>query len=144
MFALDAGLQEVVKASLIGSILGNILLVMGISMLTGSLRHQTQTFDRTAAGTQAGMLLLAVIALVMPAVFQLVQGGGLPGPTVEAKTSPSARARRSRSSPRPSSCSSRCSWARFRWRSCSRSSSFSSNRRRRGGRDASVLGYGGA
>jgi len=84
-FALNEGLQEVVKASLIGSILGNILLVMGLAMLVGGLKHRTQTFDRTAASTQAGMLLLAVVALILPAVFQLVQGGGLPGPTEESK-----------------------------------------------------------
>ncbi len=84
-FALNEGLQEVVKASLIGSILGNILLVMGLAMLVGGLKHPTQTFDRTAASTQAGMLLLAVVALILPAVFQLVQGGGLPGPTEESK-----------------------------------------------------------
>ena len=83
-FALNEGLQEVVKASLIGSILGNILLVMGAAMLVGGLKYKTQTFDRTAS-TQAGMLLLAVVALVLPAVFQLVEGGGLPSPTEESK-----------------------------------------------------------
>ena len=78
-FALREGLQEVVKASLIGSILGNILLVMGLAMLVGGLKHKQQVFDRTAASAQAGMLLLATVALVLPAVFQLVHGGGLPG-----------------------------------------------------------------
>ena len=84
-FALNEGLQEIVKASLIGSILGNILLVMGAAMFVGGLKYKTQTFDRTAASTQAGMLLLAVVALVLPAVFQLVEGGGLPGPTAQSK-----------------------------------------------------------
>jgi Ca2+:H+ antiporter len=82
-FALNEGLQEVVKASLIGSILGNILLVMGLAMLVGGLKYPKQVFDRTAASTQAGMLLLAVVALIGPAVFQLVHGGGLPGPAEE-------------------------------------------------------------
>src|SRR5215210_7694928 len=49
-FALREGLQEVVKASLVGSILGNILLVMGAAMLVGGLRRERQTFDPTAAG----------------------------------------------------------------------------------------------
>jgi Ca2+:H+ antiporter len=80
-FALREGLQEVVKASLIGSILGNILLVMGASMLIGGWKRERQRFDRTAAQVQGAMLLLAVIAMMMPAVFQLVHGGGLPGPT---------------------------------------------------------------
>ena len=84
-FALNEGLQEVVKASLIGSVLGNTLLVMGASMLVGGLKFQRQKFDPTAASVQAGMLLLASIALIMPAVFQLVSGGGLPAPTAEAK-----------------------------------------------------------
>ncbi len=83
LFALHKGLQEVVKASLIGSVLGNMLLVLGASMFVGGLRHVRQTFDRTAAAVQSSMLLLATIALIMPAVFQLVEGGGLPGPRDE-------------------------------------------------------------
>jgi Ca2+:H+ antiporter len=83
-FALLEGLQEVVKASIIGSIIGNCLLVLGASMLVGGLhaerRRGQQSFDRTAAGAQAAMLLLALAALVMPAVFQLVTAGGLPSP----------------------------------------------------------------
>ncbi len=77
-FALNAGLQEVVKASLIGSILGNILLVMGAAMLVGGLKRERQTFNATAASVQSSMLLLAAVALVMPTIFQLVSGGGLP------------------------------------------------------------------
>src|SRR3954467_246919 len=84
LFALHEGLQEVVKASLVGSILGNILLVLGASMLVGGLRHPRQVFDRTAAGVQALMLLLAAGALAMPAIFQLVAGRGLPDPTAKA------------------------------------------------------------
>ena len=49
LFALREGLQEVVKASLVGSILGNILLVMGAAMLVGGLKRERQHFDRTAA-----------------------------------------------------------------------------------------------
>jgi Ca2+:H+ antiporter len=77
-FALHAGLQEVVKASIIGSILGNILLVMGAAMLVGGLRFPTQNFSATAASVQSSMLLLAAVALIMPTIFQLVAGGGLP------------------------------------------------------------------
>jgi Ca2+:H+ antiporter len=88
-FALNEGLQEVVKASLIGSILGNILLVMGAAMLVGGLRRDRQKFDATAANVTALMLLLAVVALIMPAVFELVQGGGLPKPTEKAHNYPS-------------------------------------------------------
>jgi Ca2+:H+ antiporter len=82
-FALLEGLQEVVKASIIGSIIGNILLVLGASMFVGGLRRREQSFSRTATGAQSAMLLLAVTALVMPAVFQLVDGGSLPRPGAE-------------------------------------------------------------
>ena len=85
-FALEKGLHEVVKASIAGSILGNVLLVMGASMLVGGLlapKHgdsgvKEQRFEAQAAHTQAGMLLLAVIALIMPVVFELSTGGPLP------------------------------------------------------------------
>jgi Ca2+:H+ antiporter len=77
-FALIEGLQEVVKASIIGSILGNILLVLGASMLVGGLTREKQEFNQTAAHAQAAMLLLAAVALIFPAIFQLVHGGGLP------------------------------------------------------------------
>jgi Ca2+:H+ antiporter len=82
-FALREGLHEVVKASLVGSILGNILLVMGAAMFVGgSYRgRDRQYFDATAAQAQALMLMLASVALVMPAIFQLVVGGSLPSPT---------------------------------------------------------------
>src|SRR5680860_59330 len=78
-FALKEGLQEVVKASIVGSIVGNILLVLGAAMLVGGLKRQKQTFNKTAATAQSAMLLLALTALIMPALFQLIHGGGLPG-----------------------------------------------------------------
>jgi Ca2+:H+ antiporter len=81
LFALEKGLHEVVKASLVGSILGNILLVMGAAMLVGGLNRERQRFDSTAAQSQSLMLLLASVALMMPAIFELVIGGALPGPT---------------------------------------------------------------
>ena len=78
IFLLAEGLQEVVKASIIGSILGNLLLVLGLSMLVGGWGRVRQTFNRTAANAQATMLFLAVAALIMPAIFALVAGDGLP------------------------------------------------------------------
>jgi Ca2+:H+ antiporter len=81
LFALAEGLHEVVKASLVGSILGNILLVMGAAMLVGGISRDRQRFDATAAQAQALMLLLASVALIMPAIFELVIGGSLPSPT---------------------------------------------------------------
>ena len=77
-FALEAGLHEVVKASIVGSIIGNILLVLGAAMLVGGWSREKQTFNRTAANAQSAMLLLALAALMLPAVFQLIHGGDLP------------------------------------------------------------------
>ncbi len=83
LFALGAGLHEVVKASLVGSIIGNTLLVLGAAMLAGGIRRDRQRFDRTAASTQAATLFLAAAALVMPAIFELAEGHGLPQVGVE-------------------------------------------------------------
>jgi Ca2+:H+ antiporter len=76
-FALRAGHIEVVKASLAGSIIGNLLLVLGIAILAGGWKRQKQTFSRDAAGTNTTMLFLAVAALVLPAVFDLSVYGNL-------------------------------------------------------------------
>jgi Ca2+:H+ antiporter len=83
LFALAEGLQEVVKASIIGSILGNILLVLGAAMLVGGLRRDRQTFNATAANVQSLMLFMAAAAMIMPAIFELVEGKGLPPPGAE-------------------------------------------------------------
>ncbi len=80
LFALGKGLHEVVKATLVGSVMGNVLLVMGAAMFVGGVGREKQTFDRTAANVQTTMLLLAAAGAVMPAVFQLVSGGSLPLP----------------------------------------------------------------
>jgi Ca2+:H+ antiporter len=68
--ALRAGLYDVVKASIAGSIVGNILLVLGASMLAGGLRYPEQHFNPAGARSQATMLTLAAIALIVPAAFQ--------------------------------------------------------------------------
>jgi len=68
-FALRAGLIDVVKASLTGSIIGNLLFVLGASLLIGGLRNGTQVFDRRVAGSNAALLVLAAVGLFIPAVF---------------------------------------------------------------------------
>jgi Ca2+:H+ antiporter len=78
-FALLEGLQEVVKASIVGSIIGNVLLVMGAAFVVGGWSRDKQTFSQTAAHAQSGMLTLALAALIFPALFQLIHGGSLPG-----------------------------------------------------------------
>jgi Ca2+:H+ antiporter len=83
LFALGEGLHEVVKASIVGSIIGNVLLVLGASMFVGGLGRDKQEFRAQAATAQASMLFLAGAALVMPAIFELVEGQGLPSPGAE-------------------------------------------------------------
>lgn len=90
LFALGAGLHEVVKASIVGSILGNILLVLGVSMLVGGRKRDRQHFELRAATAQSLMLLLATVALIMPAIFELVAGDGLPNPRAKAIDFPPA------------------------------------------------------
>ncbi len=67
--AIRAGLLDLVKASITGSILGNLLLVMGASVFLGGLKNGTQRFNRQQAATNATMLVLAVIALCVPSLF---------------------------------------------------------------------------
>jgi Ca2+:H+ antiporter len=69
IFALRAGLTTVVKASITGSILGNTLLVLGLSFVLGGLRHGELRFSRTTAGTNASLLIIAFVGLAVPAVF---------------------------------------------------------------------------
>ncbi|MGH8575315.1 MAG: calcium/proton exchanger [Gammaproteobacteria bacterium] len=66
LFALREGLHEVVKASITGSIIGNILLVLGLSMVAGGMRYTVQVFNRSAASMGASLLLLSAIGLVVP------------------------------------------------------------------------------
>jgi Ca2+:H+ antiporter len=70
VFALHAGLLGVVKASIIGSVLGNVLLVLGTAILAGGWKREHQKFNATAAKAGCSMLLLATIALVVPALFK--------------------------------------------------------------------------
>lgn len=74
IFLVLEGELEVVKASLTGSILGNLLFVLGLSFLFGGLRHQEQRFNAQSAGIHATSLALAVTGLLMPALFVLTTG----------------------------------------------------------------------
>src|SRR3954470_19969726 len=75
--ALRAHHTAIVKASITGSIIGNLLLVFGLSCLVGGFKHGTQRFNRTAAGSATVMLSLAIAALLMPAVVDLFAFGSL-------------------------------------------------------------------
>src|SRR5690606_9113793 len=69
--ALHAGLYDLVKASITGSIIGNVLLVYGLSALVGGFRFRSQTFNRTAASLGGTLLVLSAIGLVVPAIFHI-------------------------------------------------------------------------
>jgi Ca2+:H+ antiporter len=84
--ALRAGFTDLVKASLTGSIIGNTLLVFGLSAFVGGLRHRVQHFNRTAAGLSTTMLLLSVVALVVPAVFHALSRRNGGGPELKMDT----------------------------------------------------------
>ncbi len=75
LLALRRGLTEVVKASIAGSILGNLLLVLGLAALAGGLKRPLLKFNRTAASMGATLLLLAVIGLAVPATFHVLAQG---------------------------------------------------------------------
>jgi len=78
LLALRAGLHEVVKASITGSIIGNILLVLGLSLLVGGLKFPAQQFNRVAAGMGSTLLMLSAIGLVVPAIFHYIVQGRTP------------------------------------------------------------------
>ena len=72
-FALRAGKLEVVKASITGSMIGNLLLVLGLALFLGGLRHQRQRFNPNAAGALASLLVIVMIAFLVPALFDLTE-----------------------------------------------------------------------
>lgn len=69
IFVLKAGMVEVVKASIVGSIIGNILLVLGLSMLCGGLKHKNQSFNIKTVELNCSMLFFAIIGMSLPAIF---------------------------------------------------------------------------
>lgn len=83
LFGIHEGLHVLVKASLVGSIIGNLLLVMGLSMFFGGLKYKTQTFSRTGANAAILMLVVALTALVLPSA---VHYGYRLDPAITAET----------------------------------------------------------
>ena len=81
IFALSAGLTTVVKASIIGSIIGNVLLVLGASLLLGGLKNGIQSFSATIAGINASMLAIIAAAITLPTIFATTGPDEGPGPT---------------------------------------------------------------
>ena len=79
IFALRAGLHDLVKASLTGSIIGNILLIFGLSALLGGLKFRAQEFNRTAAKLGSTLLLLSAVGLVIPSLLHWLRDGAVSG-----------------------------------------------------------------
>ena len=78
-FALQAGKTEVVKASITGSMIGNMLLVLGLALFLGGIKHQKQTFNKQMAGSLASMLMIVMIAFMIPALFDFTElASGVP------------------------------------------------------------------
>jgi Ca2+:H+ antiporter len=84
LVALHRGLYDVVKASLTGSIIGNVLLVLGLAIVAGGRNRERQTFDRAAASVGSTLLALAAIGLVIPALFHWVAEGAVRGARITA------------------------------------------------------------
>src|SRR5947207_8974782 len=84
LVALSKGLTGVVKASVTGSIIGNLLLVLGGSILAGGIRYPKQTFNQTAARVSSTSLGLAAIALIIPTIFHFAAARGRGGWTMAA------------------------------------------------------------
>ena len=79
LLALRRGLDGVVKASLTGSIIGNLLLVLGASLLAGGIKYPVQRFNRTVAGSGATLMVLASVGMLIPALFHWMVGPGEAG-----------------------------------------------------------------
>ncbi len=85
LVALRAGLHDVVKASLTGSIIGNVLLVLGLAILAGGIGRERQSFDRAAAAAGSTLLALAAVGLLVPAMFHAVAAPQARGGAVAAE-----------------------------------------------------------
>jgi Ca2+:H+ antiporter len=75
VLAINAGLSDIARASIIGSVIGNVLLILGLSLLVGGWRHGIQRFNERMAGTNASMLILGVVGLGVPTLFAAVHHG---------------------------------------------------------------------
>lgn len=79
VFALRAGLVDLVKASLIGSVLGNTLMVLGTAALVGGIKYKTQRINRRAVEFSSTMFLFAALALILPTLVDILKDSGQPG-----------------------------------------------------------------
>ena len=72
IFALQRGLVDLVKASIVGSILINVLLLVGLSMIAGGLKYKEQRFNKDSAGLSSTMLIIVVIGMALPSVHSMI------------------------------------------------------------------------
>ncbi len=78
VFALRQGLVDMVKASMVGSIIINVLLLIGLSMFFGGLKYKEQRFNKDSAGVSSTMLIIVVVGLVLPSMYNMLQGKTAP------------------------------------------------------------------
>lgn len=69
ILAINAGLDDIARASIIGSVIGNVLLILGVSLMVGGWKHGIQTFNERVAATNSSMLILGVAGLGLPTLF---------------------------------------------------------------------------
>ena len=86
VLAINAGLFDIARASIIGSVIGNILLILGLSLVVGGWRHGLQTFNERAAGTNSSMLTLAVAGLGLPTLYAALHHGHAAADTLSRLT----------------------------------------------------------
>ncbi|MEO8126071.1 MAG: calcium/proton exchanger [Bryobacteraceae bacterium] len=84
LFVLNHGDTEVVKAQITGSIIGTSLLGLGVALIAGGLKRKKQTFDRESAGSLGSLLILSVVALLLPALFDFTERRMLSAPNPAA------------------------------------------------------------
>ena len=78
IFSLRQGLVDLVKFSMVGSIVINVLLLIGLSMFFGGLKYKEQRFNKESAGVSSTMLIIVVVGLLLPSVYNMVQGKTAP------------------------------------------------------------------
>ncbi|OGO31644.1 MAG: calcium/proton exchanger [Chloroflexi bacterium RBG_16_56_11] len=86
VFALRQGLVDMVKASMVGSIIINVLLLIGLSMFFGGLKYKEQSFNKDSAGVSSTMLIIVVVGLVLPSMYDMVQSKPAPAMSLAVST----------------------------------------------------------
>ena len=82
IFSLRQGLVDLVKFSMVGSIIINVLFLIGLAMFSGGLKYKEQRFNKSSAGVSSTMLIIVVVGLVLPSAYNIVQGSSIPAMSI--------------------------------------------------------------